>query len=110
MLDDFNPDDYSKEIPRLSHDTVDEQDRWLSSAGTHTEEDANDEIIALKHFNVKKFLAAPDTDLPLKILLCDDMIFNLEALKIQIQALGIDLEAQVHTAENGLQALAQVKN
>ena len=40
----------------------------------------------------------------------DDQAFNIEALKIILKVLKVDISAQVHSASNGLQAVEQVKN
>lgn len=67
---------------------------------------------ALKGFMLRTFESPWDfTSLAgLRILCVDDMVFNIEAMKVILMQLGIDVERQLHSAENGYQALEQVMN
>jgi CheY-like chemotaxis protein len=44
----------------------------------------------------------------LKILVVDDVYYNIDALKIILGAVGLDVQRQVHIAMNGQQAFEQV--
>jgi PleD family two-component response regulator len=64
-----------------------------------------------KVFNLKDFDLA--VDIPaiedLRILVADDMIYNIQAIEMILGHAGIDVERQVHSVVDGEQAVIQIR-
>jgi PleD family two-component response regulator len=72
--------------------------------------DKNGTIAKTKVYEEKDFKeSARSARENLRILIADDLAFNLDALLIILDACGIDTERQVHKAFDGKQVLKQVK-